>query len=252
MAILIPDFDFDAYDPRDTWNFPAQRVVRFAAEVYHIASEARQQYARLYPHPDQRFVVFHELSGLAHALLLGAMQMRSHGTDETWWQSQAEITHSVDTRLMASNNMALRQMLHLGYAQGVMRQLDMAMRQYAVALTGEAAATQWSLHRVWARVVADCSCIGYAPLLPLLQLHRDSLSQLGRFCPADGKPLNMSYKNRRMHFLPQTEITHTALGFIDEWDFMRFLVVEAVAMLHEIHRDSAMTAIPMIATRYIS
>ncbi len=153
---------------------------------------------------------------------------------------------------MASNNMALRQMLHLGYAQGVMRQLDMAMRQYAVALTGEAAATQWSLHRVWARVVADCSCIGYAPLLPLLQLHRDSLSQLGRFCPADGKPLNMSYKNRRMHFLPQTEITHTALGFIDEWDFMRFLVVEAVAMLHEIHRDSAMTAIPMIATRYIS
>jgi hypothetical protein len=250
MAIEIPEFDFATYNPRDVWRFPPQRLVRFAAEVYGVASSSRTRVAGRHLHPDQRFVIFHELSGLAHALLLGAMHLRSHGSDEAWWDLQPEFSHTVDARTMASNNMAMRQLLQLGYMQGVLRQLDMAMRQYAKAL-GLRLELNAPLRQVWKGVTAACDAREYTPLLKLLQIFRDGISQLHRFCPADEQDLRIAYQGKDFHFQAQKEILVSNLGFIDDWDFLKYLIVESDAMLHKLHDSVALSTIPMIETRYL-
>jgi hypothetical protein len=250
MAIEIPDFDFSSYHPKDPWHFPAQRIVRVAAELYAMATAARQQCALHHLHPDQRYVVHHAQCGLAHALLLGAMHMRSHGSDPAWWESQAEITHAVEPRLIQANNMGLRQLLHLGYAQGMLRQLDMAMRQYAHALLGGSAAKA-GLGQVWRDVMGICGLQQYDMLLRLWQVHRDSLSQLGKFYSEDGKDLQIQYQGRMWQFVHRAEIDHAAMGCIDDWDFLRLLATETHAMLHALHAHPHLAAIPMIPCRYL-
>jgi hypothetical protein len=253
MAIHIPDFDFEAFDPRDVWSYPAQRIVHFATEVYNLGAASRSHTLMRFPHPDQRFVIFHEMSGLAHGLMLGAMHLRSHGTDIAWWELQPELSHAVDARLMASNNMALRQLLQLGYVQGLLRQLDMAMRQYAGALQGMAGeGARKPLHHIWRQVLETCALPKHIPLLSLLQLHRDSLSQLGKFCPDDRKDLVTRYQGRTFSFIAGAVIDHVALGYIDDWDFLRFLLFASDEMLHEIHRSPAIGGIGFIPSRYLS
>jgi hypothetical protein len=250
MAIEIPDFDFASYNPRDVWRFPPQRLVRFAAEAYTRASASRGRVAQRHLHPDQRFVIFHELSGLAHALLLGAMHLRSHGNDEVWWDLQPEFGHLVDARTMASNNMAVRQLLQLGYVQGGLRQLDTAIRQYAAAL-GLNLEMHGPLQRTYKGVLAACESTEYAPLLKLLQIFRDGISQLHRFCPADGLDLRIKYLGRDFHFQASKEIMYNELGFIDDWDFLNFLMAESDSMLHRLHDSIALSTLPFIATRYL-
>lgn len=252
MAILIPSFDFDNYNPRDPWQFPAQRIVRFAAEMYALASQSRTQCAQVYRHPDQRFVIFHALSGLSHSLLLGAMHMRSHGSDEAWWELQPEFTHAHNAQLMASGNMALREMLQLGYVQGVLRQADMAMRQYAAALQPLGEQPQRVASQVhWQFVLGQCEALPYLPLLRLFQIYRDSLSQMARFCAADGKALQVRYGTRTFRLEANAAIDYDALGFIDDWDFLKFLMTELDQMLHTLHRSPTLTAIAAIATSYL-
>jgi hypothetical protein len=238
--------------------------VRFAAEVYQVASASRAATARRHVHPDQRFVIFHEMSGLAHALLLGAMHLRSHGSDPAWWDLQPELTHQVDGLTMASNNMALRQVLHLGYAQGILRQMDMALRQYAAALQRKPGdyrsavpdegshSAKTPLRKVWKEVVTACEVPEYAPLLGLLQVHRDGISQLGRFCPVDGQDLQIVYKGQRYHFYASQEIEPSNYGFVDDWDFLRFIVLECDQMLHRLHGSAPLSALTLIQTRYLS
>lgn len=253
MAKILPEFDFSTYDPKDEWNFPQQRLVRFAADAYSLASSARKHWSRQYIYPDLRFVIWHTFSGQSHSLMVAAMHLRSHGQDPTWWEVQPEFSFQVDSRLMASNNANVRQLLQMGFVQNYMRQLDLAMRQIAQSLgLWKADEVARPLALVWKTVLKECGLKRYAALLSLWLIFRDSTAQLGRFCPLDYKDFRVRYAGREFAFFSDKEIDPQALGFIDHWDFLLFLIQECHQMLHEIFDSVNVRAIAIILPRYIS
>lgn len=250
MGIRIPDFDFGSYDPHNPWAFPAQRLVRFAAEAYEMAAHSRAAWTKVHPHPDLRSVVFHELAALAHGLLLGAMHLRSHGEDADWWQAQHEIDHRVTGQLMRSNNQNLRNLLQLGYLEGVLRQLTLAVRQYGTAVAGAGAEVS-SLRQAWRGLLAATSLEEYKPLLSLLQLQRDVIGQHGRYLSGEGSPLAITFRGRRILLQAGQEMRYQDWGFVDDWDFILFLVVQCDGLLDALNRSEALRAVAFVPTGYL-
>jgi hypothetical protein len=251
MATTIPDFDFSQYNPRDEWSFPPQRLVRFAAEVYTMMTTARTAWTRQYTYPDLRFVVWHELSGHAHALLVGAMHLRSHGDSLEWWKGQPEFDHEFDRRLVAHNNMMVRQMLQLGFVQNVVRQVDIALRQIADSLTHELEEARRPLSEVARDVLKRTDLERYDRLVSLLLIYRDSICQHGRFCPVDGLAFSLVYEGRTYAFEPNKEVPLQAWGYRDTWDFLSYLLVQVKGMFEALFSSDQLQAVRVIRVPYL-
>lgn len=252
MAIRIPDFDPSGYDPHDAWNFPPQRLVHFAAQAYVLFEEGRNQTKLRHHYPDMRFVIWHMLCGHAHALLLGAMHLRSHGDALSWWEVQPEFDHAIDKRMVSSNNGQLRQLLQLGFVQQVVRQLDMGMRQVAATLEHEEPQpTKRPLSAVWRDVLTSTSLKRYGPLLPLLLAYRDALSQNDRFCPVDGQDMELYYLGRRFSFKAGQEMDVIGLGFMDQWDYLLHLLHGVRDMLGHLFQSPPLLNLPFIQVPYL-
>lgn len=251
MAIRIPDFDFETYDPQDHWNFPAQRHVRFAAETYHLLDAARRDAAKRHQLPDLRFSVWHELSGHAHALLLGAMLLRDRQDDLDWWNSQPEFDHVVNKRVASQNQSALRTMLDLGFVQDTMRSLDVTLRTIGTALSIEKEDEKAPLGKLTGAILAAAELREFQPILPMIQIYRDSLSQRGRFCPKQQQDLHFRFQDHRLRFLAGKEIDHRENGFLDQWDFLGFLLRAVTEMLSKLFASTLVNGIPHLRAAHI-
>jgi hypothetical protein len=247
----IPDFDFSQYNPRDDWNFPPQRLVRFAAEAYDLMTTARDAWKSRYTYPDLRFVIWHEMSGHAHAMVVAAMHLRSHGDNIEWWKEQPEFDHAFDKRLIAHNNLLVRQMLQLGFVQNIVRQLDMSLRQIAAGLDKEEEDAKRPLQTVFRSVLKLTDLEHYDRLLPLMLIYRDSLCNHGRFLPVDGQPLTFTYKFKSYHFEANKEIPFQQWAYLDTWDFLLFLLREMKAMLDDIFGAPPVQAMHILRVAYL-
>ena len=200
MAIHVPDFDFGQYDPQDVWNFPAQRLVHYAAEAYHIALEARIHWNALHPYPDFRTVFWAEMSGRTHAMLVMAMHLRGQGSEIDWWKAQPEFSHTFDKRLIANNNRTIRQTMQLGFVQHAARQTDIIVRLLHDALSEDLVDAKFPLRSILGQLLRLTECEAEASILTLLLIYRDSLSQEGRFCPANGLDHQILFAGRKFNF----------------------------------------------------
>ncbi len=251
MATRIPDFDFSQYNPKDEWNFPAQRLVRFAAEAYHIVLEPRNFWNKRHLHPDFRSVYWSELCGQAHALLVNAMHLRSHGNDLSWWEVQPEFSHTFDKRLIANNNKTIRQLMQLGFVQHVVRQMDLLLRELLNTLSANPIKTKYPLGSVFLSLLGLTESKGEASLLTLWQIYRDSLSQEGRFCPVNGKDLQLTLGDRKFSFAAQHPIQWDSFGFLDEWEFCLFMLREMLEMVGSLLQAPKVAQIQFLKAPYL-
>jgi hypothetical protein len=251
MATQIPDFDFSQYNPQDEWNFPGQRLVRYAAEAYHIVLEPRNFWLKRHPHPDFRTVFWAELCGQAHAMLVLAMQLRSHGNDLSWWEVQPEFSHTFDKRLIASNNMTIRQLMQLGFVQHVVRQIDLLLRKLLNTLTENPIKTKFPLGSVFLSLLGLTESKGEASLLTLWQIYRDSLSQEGRFCPVNGNDLQLTFGGRQFSFPAQRRIEWDSLGFLDHWEFSLYLLRELAKQINRLFESKLVAEIPFLKAPFL-
>ncbi len=251
MAIQVPDFDFSQYNPRDEWNFPAQRFVHYCAEAYNVVLEARITWNARHPYPDFRTVYWAELSGHAHAVLVMAMHLRGNGGEVAWWEAQPEFSHTFDKRLIANNNRTIRKTIQLGFVQHVVRQTDILLRQIHATLSEELVAAKLPLRSILGQILKMTECESEASILTLLLIYRDSLSQEGRFCPTNGLDHQIVFGGRKFNFSANKAIQWESCGFLDEWAFSLYLLKGLKTLLYAIFETKRVSALRSLSVPYM-
>lgn len=248
----LPEFDFSSYNSKDPWQFPPQRLVRFALEAREVFSASRNKWLRIKPYPDARYMIFHELGSDCFALGSVAMMLRERATDIEWWNSQAETPASLKKTAVMANHMAMRGMLQFGFFHGVARQLDHIFRQVLRNLDPEARENgPVPFSQVRKVLFQQTSLEKYSGLLTLILLIRDSMTHNGRFCPITRKDLSLDYGGKTYIFKNNEEVEVEEWGFIDTWDFLLYLLKETDKMLNELFESPFVALIPYIQARYL-
>lgn len=248
----LPEFDFSTYNGKDPWNFPPQRLVRFAFEAREIFVPSRNKWVRQRPFPDVRFVVFHELIANCYALGTYAMLVRDRWQEDDWWQGQPELPAQMERSTIQATRMNIRALMQFGFFHGVAKHLDSSFRQVLRSLDPEARENgSVGFSKVWRRLLEQTGLEDYEGLIKLIQLLRDALSSGGKFCPINRKDLTIVYRDKEYLFTNNEDLDAVAWGFIDLWDFMLFLLRDVDHLLNLLFESPFVAMIPHIRARHL-
>lgn len=244
--------DFSDYNPRDPWYFPPERLVWFAQSAAGIFKASRNKWIRLRPHPDARYVVFHELHHTAFSLTIFACLIQEKGLDKAWWNQLEPFGGTFDDHSIRFNNIGLREMLRYGLVGTMARQVEMIFRQVLHYLDPEAPQNEArSFRKVYEELLRQTGLENYHALLQLLLVIRDSLHHNAKFCPPNRNNLKIQYAGKTYSFQNETEIDPQTFGFLDDWEFLLFLVEETDRMLNEVFESPFVATLPYIKTRHV-
>lgn len=252
MSYNKPDFDFSSYNPKDPWGFPAERQVLFGIEAMEVFQPSRNKYRLYYKYPDVRFTMFHNLIQLCHGAMSIGIFLRDESSRIEWWNTRPEFTKEYSPRMAQNFSMGLRGQYQKGFFNGIVHQIEYAIRQIATALDPEEMWVQGaSFRKVWQHMLPETGATAYADLLRLLLVARDCMNFNGKHCPPTRKDLTISYKGIEYVFLNNEEIKVEDWGYLDEWDFLLFLLHESNQMLNLIIDSESVVACPLIMSRYM-
>lgn len=252
MSYNKPAFDFGQYNPKDPWNFPGDRLVLFGIEAMEIFQPSRDWIKTRHRYPDVRFTVFHELIQLGHGAMSFGIFLRDEGSRREWWSSRPEFTKEYSRRMVQSFGMGLRSQFQLGFFHGVVHQVEAFFRQVATALAPNEMRTQEEAGMVVGKwVLEQVDKASYGDLLDILAVVRDSLHFNGKHCPPDRKDRLIEYKGVDYAFLNNEDIEADRWGYLDEWDFILFLLGEIRMLLHDVIEAEAVQECPLILARYL-
>ncbi len=252
MALKRPDFDFESYNPKDPWNFPGDRLVIFAMDALEIVRPVRKYYAPRYQWPDLRFGIFHELAQSCHSVLCLALWQRGEASESNWWHGQPEFDKDYARRTLQNFNIGVRGLAQVGLVGSIVFKLEWALRQVLEAKEGLAAAEVLAGDKVGIvqRLLDDLGLEDREPLMQLWWAMQNALHQNGNYCPADGEDLTLRYQGKFYTFLNNEEVQAEDWGYLDEWEFLLFLMRETMDMLKAIFDHHDVAPIPKIVMRH--
>lgn len=250
MSFNKPDFDFTSYNPKDPWNFPADRMVIFGIEAMEIFRNSRVKYAPRHQYPDVRFAVFHELIQLCHGTMSVGIWLRGEGGNRQWWNQQPEFNKEYSKRMVQSFNMGLRGLQQTGFLHGIGHQIESSLRQCLVYLDPTAEENLLGYRKVWKRLFGALEMEMWEPLLKLWLVMRESVHHSGKFCPASRKDLAIEFKGKTYNFYNNKEIEPEEWGFFDDYDFFLFLLFETDRMFNTLFDKPELRSIRRILLRH--
>lgn len=251
MSDSASSFDFADFNPKDPWSFPPERLIHFAESAGSVFKASRNKWVRTRPHPDARFVVFHELHHATFNLMIHAHLIREKGLDQEWWNSLPQFPGKFDEYQVRFNHIGLRENLRYAFMNTLARQIEMAFRQVFHVLAQDAPEDGANaFKKVYRALLKRTDLQEYDALLQLIFVVRDSLPYSGKFCPANRKNLTLAYKGKTFTFQNEESIEPQDFGFIDLWEFILYLVRQTDRMLNEVFEAPLVAILPFVKTRH--
>lgn len=247
MSAGIPE----NYNPRNPWRFPAERLV-FVANAFKKTCKAYvDDFQKRYRYPDQRFVVFQEMYGLALDLQVQALTYAEYWDDYEWWRKYAErLEIKPDDRILDSLKMGMRaEIQSIFYDKGELIVRD-ALVQIFEAL-GDLMGASGMGAQGFSGELENLGLEKYRSLPQLLEYIRTTVRYGWKFCPEDGEDQALEYKHLRMVLLNREELIPDTLGFTDDWEFLTWLLSEGLEMVRQLIETPATEAIGFIKTRHL-
>lgn len=250
MPLTPPEFDFDKYNPQDPWNFPGDRLVVFGINALESVRPVRTRYVLKYRFPDLRFGIFHELAQACHSLMCVGMWQRGEASEASWWHAQPEFGKAYQKRTWQNFNIGIRGIAQTGFVSALVFKLESALWQVLEALDKHAPELQMTPQDIGPVLLERLDLADFLPLMELWWTMRNALLQNGNHCPPDGSDLSLRYKGKFYTFLNNEEIRAEDWGYVDEWEFLLYLIRESLELLQAIFDHAMVQLVPQIVMRH--
>lgn len=216
-------------------------------EMFRVS---RLKYAPRHQYPDVRFAVFHELIQLGHGMMSLGIWQRGEGKELDWWNAQPEFKKAYSKRMVQSFNMGLRGLLQSGFVHGVAHQVESSMRQCLIYLEPEAEENLLGFRKVWKRLFEMLGLEAWEPLLKMWLVMREGVHHNGKFCPVSRRDLSLDFKGKTYNFRNNVEVEPRDWGYLDDYDFILFLLFETDRMFNAIFDKEEVKEIKRILVRH--